>query len=162
MRRVLDEDLRRQGRFRDLVRRMLAPEDATWQPEANGVWQTRVVRRRRRTEPTRADLIAAVDESPAPLPAPIFDYIMTRYLKAQPRKTGPQQPTRSTWEDLDIIAHYQRALRKARKAHKRDGSPLTRAVKTRAKELTANAFSLSPRTIESIVAPRHLLKPPPK
>lgn len=133
--------------------------------QADCVWQTRVIRVRpaRRTEPTRADLIAAVDEeSPNPLPAPIFDYIITRYLKAQPRKTGPQQPARETREDVAINSYYQWALHDAKEAHKADGSPATRDVKTRAKERTAKAFGLRPRTIERIVAPPPLLKSSPR
>lgn len=114
-----DEDLRRQGRFRELVLQMLAPEAATddaWTPEVNGVWQTRAIRRQpaRPTEPTRADLAAAFRESPAPLPAAIRDYIITRYLlETKPRKTGPNAPRRTLWEEITINAYYQRALHAA-------------------------------------------------
>jgi hypothetical protein len=80
MQRALDDGLRRDGRFRALVLRTLAPEEEV-QPEANGVWQTRIVRRRRRhsqpdTEPTYADLDAAWRESTDPLPVTIRDYIL--------------------------------------------------------------------------------------
>jgi hypothetical protein len=83
--RASDEYLRRHGRFRDLVLRMLAPDEEI-ALEANGVWQTRVVRTKRRAAPTRADLSAAYDESPDPLPAPIVDYIVTHDVKGLPAR----------------------------------------------------------------------------
>jgi len=121
-----DEDLRRQGRFRELVLRMLAPEaaaDEAWTPEANGVWQTRVIRRQpaRRTEPTRADLAAAFRESPDPVPEAIRDHIISRYLlETKPRKTGPKASRRTLWEEITISACYQRVLHVAREAHEAD------------------------------------------
>ncbi len=163
MQRAIDEHLRRNGQMRALVLRMLAPEEAPWEPEGNG-WSTRVVRAqsRRRGEPTGEDLAAALLESPGePIPPVLLDYA-ARVCKGQPRKTGPKARTRTTWEDIEIIVYYQRALRAAVKAHEADDSPSTRAVCTRAKTRTAKTFGLSVRTIEGIVAPRPLSKSSPK
>ena len=91
------ESLRERGRYRDLVLWQLGCGEA-WQREANGAFRTRVGRARpMRQIPLRDDLIAASNESPDPLPAPIVDYIIKFYLKALPRKTG-QRP-RPTLDD---------------------------------------------------------------
>lgn len=164
MQRAIDEHSRRHGRIRELVLRMLAaqiPEE--WQPEANGVFQSRAVRiPRRQTEPTRDDLAAALLEAPGePIPPALLDYA-AKVIREESCKPGPKTPRRSTWEDVAIIAYYQRALQHFCDAHEADGTPATRNVKTRAKAATAKAFDLKPRTIENLIAPRPLLKPPPK
>lgn len=161
MQRAIDEHARRNGRIRELVLRMLAtrtPE--AWTPEANGIWQSRAIRAElaRRSEPTLDDLAAALLEAPGePIPPALLDYT-AKVLRGQPRKTGPKRPARTTWQDIAINAYYQRALHAAREAHDADDSPATRDVKRRAAQQAAKAFGLSVRTIESIVAPRPLLK----
>jgi hypothetical protein len=160
------ESWRRQGRYRDLVLWMLGCEEA-WQPEANGVWQTRAVRPRPVTastgeaiEPTRADLVGALRETSIdPLPAPIREYIISRYLlQTKPLKTGSPRP-RPAADDDRVIDFYARAYLVALDAYEADESPATRAVKTRAKDATANHFTISTRTIDDILNSRRLLKP---
>lgn len=159
------ETLREQGHYRELVLWLLGcPEE--WQPEANGVFQSRAVRAplTRRIEPTPEDLAGALrEESADPLPAPIRDYIITRYLlQTTPRKTGPQRATRSTGDDDRVFSFYVHALIHALDAHEADDSPETRDVKTRAKDRTGKKFSIGPRTIDGIIAARRWLKTPPK
>jgi hypothetical protein len=149
--RAADEHLRRHGRFRDLVLRMLAPDDEV-QPEVNGVWETRVIRTKRRvTEPSCEDIIAAYEESSDPLPAPIVAYIVKHFVKGLPRKTGPKLRVRSTWDDVMIIAFYQHQLHKAKLR-------VIEKPATRAKERTAKKFHLSVRALETLIAERPLLK----
>jgi hypothetical protein len=159
------EHLREQGRYRDLALWMLGCEEA-WQPEANGVFQTRVVRVRPvRREPTPEDLAEALrEESPDRLPAPIREYIVTRYLlESTPRKTGPQRPTRSTGDDDRVFEVYTRLQIAALGVHEADDSPATRNVKTRTKDQTAKQFvGIKGRTIDTILASRRMLKSPPK
>lgn len=152
MERASDESLRRQGRFRDLVLRLLAPDEEL-RAEANGIWETRVVRTRRRREPTREELVAAYEESPAPLPAPIVDYIVQHYVKQLPLKTGPKTTTRTTYQDVTIIAFYQHQLRKARL---RQAAGVTASPVARAKARTAQKFGISISTLNGILAPRAL------
>jgi len=163
MQRATDEDLRHRGRFRDLVLRMLARDEEA-QPEANGVWQTRVICRSPSTrppEPTLDELAAAMCEPPgAPFPPVLVDYV-ARVLRGRPRKTGPHTPRRSTWDDLEIIIHYQQELRMAQAEHKADDSPATRKVKTHATARTAKKYHLSPATIGRILAPRPLPRTTP-
>jgi hypothetical protein len=137
-----DEALRRDGRLRELVLRMLARGD----------------------EPARDDLAAAVEEAPgAPVPKEVAAYA-ARVIRARlPLKPGRKAPPRATWEEIVIKAHFQRALQQATKAHEEDDSPRTGAVKARALKATATAFKISTRTIERIIAPRRWLKrTPPK
>ena len=124
MQRALDEHLRRHGRYRDLVLRLLA----------------------RRTEPTTDDLVRAWRESP--LPQPIVDYIVQHYVHELPRKTGPKRPTRSTFDDVLIVAFYRHQLQKAT-ARQRSG--LTTTPATRAKRRTAAKFAISRSTLEHLL-----------
>lgn len=154
LRQSLDERMRREGRCRELVLSTLQPDDGEWQPEANGVWQTRIIRRPvKRREPTRADLAGALRESPGqPIPPVLIEYIITSFiLETGPRKPGPKQPKRSTMLDVEIIAFYQHQLHKA-KVRKR--SDVISAPATRAKKRTAKKFGCSVRTIESIIKSR--------
>ena len=143
------EDLRRRGCFRELILRLLAPAEETT-IEASGVWETRVVRTRKRIEPTREDIMAAFHESPDPLPTPILDYVMTHYVSPQalPLKTGRKTPTRSTWDTVLIIAFYQHQLQKARR---RKQAGVTADPGTRAKERTAKKFHVSLSTLEHLL-----------
>jgi hypothetical protein len=165
MQRAIDEHARRNGRIRELVLRMLAtrtPE--AWTPEANGVWQSRAIRAEPASwnEPTLDDVAAALLEAPGdPIPPALLD-CAAKVLRGQPRKTGPKEPARTTWQDIAIQVNYQRALRAAREEHEAHDSPATRDVKRRAAQQTARAFGLGVRTIETIVAPRSLLKSSPK
>ncbi len=156
------EALRAQGRHRELVLWLLrCPEP--WCLEVNGKFQTRAVRMRPALhEPTRDDLAGALrDESP--LPAPIRDYIITRYLlQTTPIKTGRKTPTRSTADDDRVLDVYSRAYLKALDAYEADESAETRDVKRRAAQATANECGISPRTIDGILASRRILKSPPK
>jgi hypothetical protein len=147
MERASEEYLRRHGRFRELILRMLAPAEET--TEANGVI-TRVVRHRRRVEPSREDLIAAYHESPDPLPTPILDYVMAHYVSPQalPLKTGRKTKTRSTWDTIMIIAFYRHQLQKARR---RKQAGVTANPATRAKERTAKKFNISLSTLEHLL-----------
>jgi hypothetical protein len=156
------EQLREEGRYRELVLWQLGQPEAS-DPEANGIFETRAVRMRPRAEPSQADLIAACNESTAPVPQPIIDCI----LKTQPRKRGPKGPMRSgddhvTKFDGQVLEFYARTYLEALAANEANERPETRAVKTRAKQRTAKKFGISARTVEGIVAARRLLKSPPK
>lgn len=164
MRRAIDEHARRNGRIRELVLRMLAtrtPE--AWTPENNGVWQSRAIRAMpaRWTEPTREDLAAALLEAPGePIPPALLDYVIKSYiLETKPLKTGRKTPPRSTEQDVEIIAFYQR---QQHKADRRKKAGVTSKPATRAKARTAKKFGISIRTLESIVSPLPLLKSTPK
>ena len=129
--RATDENLRRQGRIRDLVVRMLT----------------------RGTEPTLDDLASAIQEAPdAPIPKVLVDCV-ARVLRGLPRRPGPKKPKRTTSADLAICAYYHYELERAQQAHEAD-SPYARAVADAAKKATATAFGISKRTIERVLALR--------
>jgi hypothetical protein len=129
--RATDENLRRQGRIRDLVVRMLT----------------------RGKEPTLDDLASAIQEAPdAPIPMVLVDCV-ARVLRGLPRRPGPKKPKRTTSADLAICAYYHYELERAQQAHEAD-SPYARAVADAAKKATATAFGISKRTIERVLALR--------
>jgi hypothetical protein len=141
IRRASDESLRCEGRYRELVLRMIAPtHEAT--DEGNG-WTTRVVRAKEQEHPSRRDLEAAYDESLDPLPPPIVAYIFRYYIGDMPLKTG-SKAARSTWHDLLILTFYRHQLHKAK-------SRLIASPATRAKQRTAAKFGISVRTLEAIL-----------
>jgi hypothetical protein len=101
-------------------------------------------------EPSREDFVAALGAD-GPHPKALTDYALA--IQSQPRRRGPKHPRRRTWEDLAVKAFYQYELDKARHALARD-SRRSRAVATVAKQFTAQAFGISKRTVERILAER--------
>ena len=94
----------------------------------------------------------------------LLDYIVKTFiLETQPRKTGPNVSTRSTWNDVAIIAFYEHQLDKA---NKRKKAGVTDVPASRAKAQTARKFGVSVRTIESLLTDSRqraaLLKAQPK
>lgn len=159
IRQALDERDRRNGHFRALVLRMLAPKEET-QGEENGVWVTRIVRTRdRRQEPSQEDLIAAWKESPDPLPPAIVEFIMKRFVQGLPRKSGSKTPKHSTWQMVMINAFYQHQLLKAKR---RAAAGLTTDPAARAKERTVKKFGILKGSLRRIIAPLPLRKSSPK
>jgi hypothetical protein len=142
--RASDEYLRRHGRIRDLVLRMLATTEETTD-EGNG-WTTRVTRTRSRDEPSREDVAAALGER---IPCVLLDYVRRAFvLETRPRKTGRKTHTRSTWDDVMIIAFYEHQLQKA---NARQRSGLTASPATRAAQRTASKFGISKSTVEHLL-----------
>ncbi len=150
LQRASDESLRRRGQYRALVIRMLSAEDHEWQPETNGIFQTRALRRRRtgRVEPTPLEIAAALRESPnEPIPPILINHVIRTYvLETAPRKTGPKRPPRTTGKEQAICAFYLHQLQKAKL--REDAGRAT----ARAKSFTAKKFRVSIRTIETIIA----------
>jgi len=127
--RGTDEQLRRQGQIQTLVVRTLT----------------------RGKEVSLSDLAAAIQETPgAPVPSVLLDYV-AKVLRSQPRRPGPKERTRTTWEDLAIQAYYQYELGRARQAYEAN-SRRPRALADVAKRKTAAAFGISKRTVERVLA----------
>jgi hypothetical protein len=125
--RATDEKLREQGRILELVLRMLE----------------------RGQPPTRADFHAATVQAGDAIPAALKDHALKVFRQRQ--RPGPKQPRRTTWQDLEIQAHFQYELHYARQLHDAN-SRQPRSVKDVAARATARAFTLSKRTVERILA----------
>jgi hypothetical protein len=129
--RVTDEQLRRQGQIQELAVRTLA----------------------RDKELSLSDLATAIQETPdAPIPFVLVAYV-AKVLRSQPRRPGPKERTRTTWEDLAIQAYDQYELNRARQAYEAN-SRRPRALADVAKRTTAAAFGISKRTVERVLALR--------
>ena len=131
--RATDEKLRHAGKIRELVDRMLARGD----------------------EPSRDDVVAVLRDAEPPSPA-LIEFVVK--LLTLPQRPGPKEPTRTTLQDLAIKAYYTYELDQAKRAHEAN-SRRSRAFADVAKRSTAEAFHISKRTVERVIALRPARKP---
>jgi hypothetical protein len=125
--RATEDMLREQGQVLEVVLRML----------------------KRGEHPTYTDLHAAAIQVGESVPPVLKDHVFEIFR--QPQRPGPKRPRRTIWEDLAIQARYQHELNHARQAHEAN-SRQPRNVKDVAAKATAQAFTISKRTVERVVA----------